>query len=281
MKGKTKMSNLPKASVFCMYIRNICLAFLSMFFMIYSQSFATGIPATDGEAQPADCDSDTLDTTSGTANLRADFEANRIDLRWYDNNTMLNVSSTSSDKCTYDTTIDLPTNPTKTGYTFKGWKVRPEYDFTTLPVNQFGTTGYGKSTETSCLHGTTADYTSGSTVCVMDGFNDLNIQEWKTVFPWGTIYGMSKCSSTPGTTKGEHGTPNDTYDKYCWCRATGYIPNGQSTKYSPLKPTNWTFNSDCNVIYNGRTVNICSTYCAGRCATHLTEFSSFINGILR
>ena len=265
------MSNLPKASVFCMYIRNICLAFLSMFFMIDSQSFATGIPATDGEAQPADCDSDTLDTTSGTANLRADFEANRIDLRWYNNNTLLNVSSTSSDKCTYDTTIDLPTNPTKTGYTFKGWKVRPEYDFSTLPTNVNGTEyrAVNKYRDWCWRNADQDDHK-----CT-DAYADLDVAEWKVVFSWGTVYGMSLCSSTNGVTTGKIDTPVTSWDSsYAWCKITGYKPANGNIKYSPNTAVPWVFVGDTTT--GGSIPARACTYHAMRdCSTQIMSDSSF------
>ena len=249
-----------------------------MFFMIDSQSFATGIPATDGEAQPADCDNDTLDTTSGTANLRADFEANRIDLRWYDNNTMLNVSSTSSDKCIYDTTIDLPTNPTKTGYTFKGWKVRPEYDFSTLTTGTNGAHRYGRgiddTTDTDyCMHGTGS---AGSTTidCSNSNLSDLNRREWKTIFSWGTIYGMSICSSSVGQSR-TSGTPNESSSgQYCWCKSTGYVPNNSATKYKPNVAPVYVFTE--NVF---STEHECLLWCSTNCAFMADNDSVFRTAI--
>jgi len=178
----------------------------------------------------------------------------------------------------------LPANPTKPGYKFKGWKVRPQYDFTTLPTDHTAAAGYGLGTGyyVQRVNGTT---TEGSSIPDVSGFTDLNRNEWKSIFSWGTIYGMAKCSSIQGTSEGEHGTPNDTYGKYCWCHATGYIPNGQSTKYSPLKPTNWTFNSSCEVTSptSGNLVNICNSVCAGQCAIYVSyaTHTALLNGLLR
>ena len=71
-----------------------------------------------------DCVESTLGTATGPANLEADWTANTINLEWYNEDTKLTVPTTSN-TCTYDGGITLPsTNPTKTGYTFKGWKVR-------------------------------------------------------------------------------------------------------------------------------------------------------------
>ena len=229
-------------------------------FSFYSvPSFASGIEAdSSGAALPADCDSDTLDTTSGTANLRADFEANRIDLRWYDSNTLLNVSSTSSDKCTYDTTISLPTNPTKTGYTFKGWKVRPEYDFSTLPTSGTGTEAWSRNEPGHCL---TGDSEHINTRPCDSRWNDLQDYEWKVIFNWGTVYGMGLCSSTAGTTNGETRTTKPTpaeYGLYCWCKATGYKANGGNIKYASSKNLPW--------VYVSTDPYRCYEYCADYCS---------------
>ena len=86
--------------------------------------FATGITATDGAADPATCDTNVLGTDTGSVNLRAEFTPENINLKWYNDNTLINVAN-ASNSCTYDTPISLPANPTKPGYTFKGWKAIP------------------------------------------------------------------------------------------------------------------------------------------------------------
>ena len=88
-------------------------------FMIFSVPvFATGIGATNGVANPATCDTNVLGTDVGPANLRANFDPEVINLRWYNGNNKINVP-TASNNCTYDTPISLPANPTKPGYKFK------------------------------------------------------------------------------------------------------------------------------------------------------------------
>ena len=67
-----------------------------------------------------DCVESTLGTATGPANLEADWTANTLTIDWYNGDTKL-----SSNTCRYDGQITLPsTNPTKTGYTFRGWQVR-------------------------------------------------------------------------------------------------------------------------------------------------------------
>ena len=83
-----------------------------LFSFFISPVFATEIN------NPATCDSGTLSTDTGPTNLRANYESNTLNLTWYDDNSVMDVTS-----CTYGNPINLPTPPTKKGYTFKGWKV--------------------------------------------------------------------------------------------------------------------------------------------------------------
>jgi hypothetical protein len=100
--------------------KKLLLLFLSLVIFI-SQSFATGIGAGDTTAS---CDNETLGQTSGTANIEVDWVPNTIAIRWYDGDTRLSVQSTAQ-SCVYDDDLYLPnTQPTKTGYTFKGWEVK-------------------------------------------------------------------------------------------------------------------------------------------------------------
>ena len=80
-----------------------------------------GLGAQNGINGSTTCDTATLGQSenNSTANVEADWNANTININWYDGE---NVVSTNT--CTYDGTITLPTQPTKTGYTFAGWQLR-------------------------------------------------------------------------------------------------------------------------------------------------------------
>ena len=93
------------------------LIILSMF-IFTTDSFATGISG--GTSAP--CDNDTLNKYTGTANVEINWEPNTISLNWYDGDTKLTVAN-NSQTCVYDGTLTVPTQPTKPGYTFNGWKV--------------------------------------------------------------------------------------------------------------------------------------------------------------
>ncbi len=221
-------------------------------------SFATDISG--GET----CDTDVLNTDIGPVNLRAEFEPETIDLRWYNNNTLLNVTSTNSNTCTYDTSINLPANPTKPGYKFKGWNVRPEYDFSTLDATITGNAGFCKSVyngNDSCRQ---YDETINYTTCNNQNFKELNRFEWKIMFNYGAIYGMGKCTPSDATAK-----TVDNYEQssgtYCWCKATGYIPTNSNIKYAPSNPVPW-------VLYaSAGSIGYCNQQCACYCAWMLTH----------
>ena len=71
----------------------------------------------------------TCDTTNlgqsennSTANVEADWTANTINIDWWTGDEDSDDAYAST-TCTYDGTITLPTQPTKTGYTFAGWRL--------------------------------------------------------------------------------------------------------------------------------------------------------------
>ena len=131
-----------EASVRCLPILKqigmVCFAFL---FSIFSTNlFATGINA---NATSASCTNSTLNTYSGTSNLQANWQANPININWYNGDTLLDVQD-AADGCNYDGALTVPSNvPTKTGYTFNGWKLRGLPDgYTRLEYIQTSGTQY-------------------------------------------------------------------------------------------------------------------------------------------
>ena len=103
------------------------LILLLLFFT--TDSFASGIASNSASAP---CTNNTLETYSGNSNLAADWQPNTINLRWYNENEKLTVQQ-SAQSCVYDGTLTIPsTPPTRTGYTFAGWKVRLPGTYTEL-----------------------------------------------------------------------------------------------------------------------------------------------------
>ena len=257
---------------------------MSTLFVFSSVSFAD--PNIAPDTNSADCKNSTLETYSGTSNLNADWEANTINLHWYNNNTLMeNVPSVSS-SCEYDSTLTPPaTIPTRTGYTFTGWRVRPTYDFSTLTTSQDGQTYYAVDNlngEKLCINYNSGNSGTGDTAICDGEFRELNIYEWKVNFSWGTIYGSVYCSAKSGNTNAyawNNASSNwrATYNElqsangvkqYCWCQATGYKPSGSNTLYGPkVNSLTWIFRRD------DTSEDSCNQNCASQCAYHVTSRS--------
>lgn len=171
------------------------IIFTSIFIIMTSISiFASGI-----NSNSATCNNNTLETYSGTSNLSANWNANTIQLHWYNGDTELNVAS-ASQSCTYDGDLTPPsTIPTRTGYTFKGWRVRQA-----ACIN--GICGL-----TSCMMTSaptqiwSKGLTNGEEECFNDGpnvpcssdavFSNLTPYEWEASFSYGTYKGLSSCNN--------------------------------------------------------------------------------------
>ena len=135
----------------------------------------------------------------------------------------------SSSGCTYDEVLTPPTAPSRTGYTFKGWHVRPTMEFTTIPTNTNGTNRWAIGWynngnycwyDTNTGNGRNVACDSGNTYS-----QELQTYEWKVKYSHGDLYGMSGCSTTNGT-YAVAGNPTIGSGQYCWCKATGYKANG-------------------------------------------------------
>lgn len=66
-------------------------------------------------------------TYTNSYTCEAQWEANVIDLTWYRNHSSSDTTTqtgNNSGNCTYGNGINLPTEPSRTGYTFNGWHVR-------------------------------------------------------------------------------------------------------------------------------------------------------------
>ena len=244
-------------------MKKVCILLLSIFTL---PALASGI---DSNTNSAPCTNNTLETYSGNTNLQADWAPNTINLRWYNGNTQITPTNTVANTCTYDGSLTIPSNePSRTGYTFAGWTVVPEYDFSTISASIPGIYAWSRGIA-YCWYGTSAQTTT--VPCDNGDFDDLNSYEWKSSFDYGTVYGFGLCSSTVGTTRGEIGTPNESSDGvYCWCRATGFIPTNGNVKYAPKKSAKYVFAKILNNS-NGH----CHTNCADYCSYYCVGGSSF------
>jgi len=248
-------------------MKKFCMCLFGILFACNAYA-TTDIPST---ATTGDCDESTLGTYSGSVDLEIKWEPNTIPIRWYNGNS--SVQSTD-DTCDYGDTLTIPNAPSqRNGYNFAGWKVRPNYDFQSLPANESAVAAYGLGANG---HNVCYNETSGKaegpncrTEVFESGFNGLNKGEWKASFSWGDLYGTSMCSSSSET-------PVESADgAYCWCKATGYVPSGEDIKYAPTTPL-WVYNSSGISVSSGG--NICNSVCGGRCALYLTRYNG-INAV--
>ncbi len=229
-----------------------------------------------------DCVESTLGTATGPANLEADWTANTINLEWYNEDTKLTVPTTSN-TCTYDGGITLPsTNPTKTGYTFRGWQVRaaaaPQqtaFDLTTLAeyVEENATQRYWRGQAINEYEnpncGSNPKDTNISTCDDLGRLTGLQENEWLSVFSYGKVKGTTRCSHSGQVSQvGDTGTPTDDFvtdyvngNFWCWCSVTGFAqPN--SDDYISVVSSPWTFGATINMGATDTCARQCAYYCS-------------------
>ena len=235
--------------------------FLSL--MIFTtDSFASGIASNTASAP---CTNNTLETYSGNSNLSADWQPNEIQLRWYNGNTLMNVQNTAN-TCVYDSTLTIPQNaPTRTGYTFDGWTVVPQYDFSTIP-NVNGTNRWAiglYENHDRCWYDTDTTHEQIVACDSDDNYKELQRYEWKVRYDHGTLYGMTVCSTTDGT-KYQIGNPATEQGPSCWCKATRYRASNENTTKVPTQNLSFVFGHTYRGADNEATwcYNACSQYCA-------------------
>ncbi|MBQ6011851.1 MAG: hypothetical protein IJL23_01900, partial [Alphaproteobacteria bacterium] len=152
--------------------------------------------------------------------------------------------------CVYDGTLTPPTTiPTKTGYTFKGWRVRQ-------------TSNSSSGGSSSCFAGVDASIAStyggfkndstgryGEWALEAETYGLTLDNTWAEEFTHGIVKGSAKCSANGGT-YAMPGVPNDTKGRYCWCRVDSYEPaNGNTcivSNSSWLFSTVHTYAEDCD-----------------------------------
>ena len=250
-------------------MKKLLLLFLLFF---TTDSYSSGIAS---NAASAPCTNNTLETYSGNSNLAADWQPNTINLRWYNGNTLLDVQSTAN-TCVYDGSLTIPsTAPSRIGYTFDGWQVRPQMDFAaTIPINIEGTYRWSRgvtynTNEDKCY------YRGQDTDCNRTELAEIQRYEWKTGFSHGVLYGMSKCSAKSGSNGVATNFTDEYLDsvagdkKYCWCRATGYKPNNSNVIYAPSSVLSWVYDQASD------TIEYCSRACANACAAYAQGNSYF------
>ena len=276
-------------------IGTICFAIFSI--LISAPLFATDIPSS---ASSADCKNNPLQTYSGTSNLQAGWEANTIQLHWYNGDDELTVPS-ASQSCVYDGGLTPPTTiPTKTGYTFKGWRVKQAAgcSFASsvcsltgsgvngLTYNDEDSTTYGyyshdgQNKENESTYGLTAGGwavkdTSGGIVKGIASCNSTKPNLWDTVMAGmsnGTMTEEQAMNTLWGTCNTDTFRPSNTFSssssgQYCWCKMNSYTPSGGSA--CNVASPSWVFLSDTGSASN------CAGFCAYGCALNVMNLPVF------
>ena len=262
-----------------------------IFALLSLPAFATDIPYTNDSYTSSTCDSGVLQHDSGTVRLRARYEPNQININWYDGDTEINSNS-----CDYGGTLTLPeTTPQRTGYTFAGWHVRKTITFSSLSLST-GTVAYGKgvidNTSTCYWANPSVDGNrhGGLSECTTNNqYAEMENHEWKTDFTSGiskgTLYGMAHCSGKTGSrysytwpvsyrdnwqtaTIDELDSYNETHRvAYCWCKATGWKSEGQTSIKGSDIPLGWVIFADIGTK--------CDVSCALYCASIARDYSAF------
>ena len=245
---------------------------------------------------PASCNESVLETTSGTSNLEANWTANTLNLKWYDDvdGNEINPTNPAAATCTYDSGITVPTNSiSKTGYTFAGWQVKvatpaqPQqtgFDLSTLNANTSGIDYASKNFAGDyCYYynNDTGDEIDTEECSEYSVFSDLSTGEWKTNFSYGQVSGIAYCSGKSGnnhswqwggnssdwTATESELTSASGEKKYCWCKATNYTPlNG--TEQS-VASSSWVFDNGSVSADN------CAFGCASACASRVSVYDDF------
>ena len=224
--------------------------------------YATGIGANDSTAS---CDNDTLGQTSGTANVEVDWQPNTIGITWYNDDTQITVQS-SAQSCVYDDDLYLPTAPTKTGYTFKGWTVQPRMDFATLNLYN-GIDGYGKANNNICGYYDGSFHIDQQVCNEHEIFSQLQFSEWAVKYNHGILQGIAQCSTTSGTW-GQPGNPISETGRYCWCKATSY-------KEANTNKTSKSLYTLPIILSSAHNANYCEQDCPVYCAYNVWNSPTF------
>ena len=195
-----------------------------------------------------------------------------VGLTWYDNGTTISGASS----CTVGGTFTPPTPPSRTGYNFAGWKIKPR----TCGIEQLDTSIKGTAYGNTKLNGNAGSNESNYGLTTGSG-------QWAVEFSYGTVWGMAKCSETSGNNGSDKWpassksdwlkTPSDTAGGNCWCQATGFTASGNSYTSGPQCTTTasslWVF------FYDFGSSGICELSCAYGCAANVRYGAAIRAGV--
>ena len=228
------------------------------------------------------CDDSVLNTDTGPADIEINWAPNHITLNWYEDSSATTPMTvgTASQSCDYDGILNVPAAPAaRTGYTFKGWRVRQAASCSLSGLDTSISTSWD-ATHTRWKSISSSGYTMANAFGT-ENSSDLNNGEWALTFSYGTVKGMAKCGAKSGDNNGFtwsnassnwSATESDLTSasgeaQYCWCHATNYTPNGgnQCNVASP----SWVFYGDYG------SASGCALYCAYNCASYVVDIVGF------
>lgn len=202
---------------------------------------------------------------NGAVTCTASYSSNTVNLQWRPNGGTLGTTMPNS--CVYYTSggiSGISPNPTKTGYTFNGWRIANwdecgvtsidwEHDETHFSAITWGSLGQYDMDSNFCWY----DNSGAPGYCSSPIFSDLELYGWKVESASGTVYGESKC--------------NNSYDDYddvsegsiCWCKLVDYTPSGQPKCHL------YTFAGHMHRSYDNR--NYCISDCARSCGSGVKQ----------
>ena len=198
--------------------------------------------------------------------------------------------------------------PQKTGYTFRGWRVRQAAVVTlsgvlsALNTSTNGTDfGYNNETQANydmyalCLGQYGIQEGSPGTGCSMlQGSQSLEICEdltgtvqgkWAVEFSYGIINGISECREQDDNGDNNYSdlywSPIDGREAYCWCKITSYKPNNGNLQTDEDDSLSWVYQGEYEPCMTEPDYgyNTCKTICAFKCADAVKNNSSFRNSI--
>ena len=171
-------------------------------------------------------------------------------ITWHVDNT------TSTTTCESGGDIILPNTPTKYGYAFLGWNVLLDY---TIDGEERYSRCIRQDNSYICYSDTEIACNSNANV------SNLNTNEWKVIFNYGTLYGNGLCSSSSGT-YATSGNPRQTNGEHCWCTVIKLEnTDGEETYLNQIK----TYNNNFETFTN------CQSVCAARCSRDTLKTSNF------
>ena len=234
------------------------------------------------------CDNDVLSTYTGPANLTANWTGNNIAVTWYNEDDTYMTNS-----CTYGGGLTVPSAPTKTGYTFRGWRIRQTCDLADVNFRDYGDyVTYPSWYAFVSNNGERRAYrfvdNGNNDTFMNDSTGPTGLTEpgtWAAHRGNTAVYGISYCSARSGNGYSEgfdyvYGNPSSwfaTYDQltgasgsknYCWCKATKYAIAGGAP--CSVETSNWVGLHEYSISMahmNNMTVEqMCANYCADSCA---------------